>query len=563
MVSKKWVNPNHAVLFGSKQPNFAQDVESKYIPAPTGGWDAISPLSAMEPKYAVTLENWVPRPGWIELRGGYNAWVQALSSEPVSTLMTYRSSFSPQILFAATGANIYDVSTYGSPTLSLGGFQNDRFQFINFTPAGGSNFLYIVNGADSPRHFNGTIWATPSIVGVTPSTLINISAHKRRIWFIEVNSTRAWFLPTDAIQGIVEQLDLGSFMTKGGFLMAMGTWTIDGGNGPDDFAVFISSEGQAILYKGTDPANPNAWFLVGVFDLPKPLGRRCLTKFGSDLLYISLEGLLPISKALPFDPSGVRSVALTNRIQNEMLKAAQFGKNSFGWQSISFPQQSLLLMNVPITENENQNQFVMNSISGSWCRFIGWNAACFELYNDSLYFGDNDGNVNLAYAGGLDLVSPIVGDAKCAFNYFEDPGRNKIMQMIRPYIVADGSITPTIGVDFDYSDNSPVTPVTTLTPSGGIWDVDEWDEGIWSSGTVVVVDWLTVGAIGTALAVRMKINFIGGGVAGAAAASSVFDTAVFDTAVFDGSGAIVASGLGTPVLRLNAFEAIMEFGASI
>jgi len=532
------------------------------VPAHTGGWDAISPLSTMESKYAVILRNIVPRPGWVEIRGGYNAWVQALGGA-TETLMTYRPPGASQQLFAAANNEIWDVSQNGIFISEVSGLANSRLQYVNFTPAGGSTYLYTVNGADSPNLYDGSTWSTPAITGVTPSNLIHINVHKRRIWFVETNSTSAWYLDTDAIQGTANRFDLGAFMTKGGFLMAMGTWTVDGGNGPDDLAVFISSQGQLIVYKGTDPANPNAWALSGVFNQPKPIGRRCFYSFGSDLLLLTLEGLLPISKSLPFDPSGARSVALTNRIQNDMLAAAQMGSNLFGWQVIAFPQQSLLIMNVPQQELTTQRQFAMNSLTGAWCDFSQWNANCFEIFNDSLYFGDNDGNVNLAYAGATDLVSPIPGTLKCAFNYFEDPGRNKYMTMLRPMLVADGTLSPAIGVDVDFGDTALTASVTILTPTGGIWDVSLWDDAIWSAGTVTVINWLTVGAIGVALAIKMAVNLAGSSTAGSIISNSVFDTGVFDTMIFDGNGAITASGSGLPILRINAFECIMEFGGAI
>lgn len=558
----RYINKNQAALFAGKTPYFGHDVESKLVPSPTGGWDAISPLSNMEPKFAVTLDNFVPRPGWVEIRGGYNAWSQGLG-DPVETLMTYRPPTNTQQLFAAAGSTIWDVSTNGPYTAEVTGLSNARFQRINFTPAGGSTYLYMVNGADTPITYNGTVFSNPAITGVTPSTLIHINVHKRRIWFIEANSTSAWYLATDAIQGAASEFDLGAFMSRGGFLTAMATWTVDGGNGPDDLAVFITSEGQFIVYKGTDPANPNAWALVGVFNQPLPIGRRCFAPFGSDLVVITLEGLIPISKSLPFDPSGARSVALTNRIQNAMLEVAQVGSSFFGWEVLTFPKQSLLIMNVPQQELTSQVQFVMNSLTGAWARFTGWNANCFELFNDSLYFGDNEGNVNLAYAGATDLVSPIASTVKCAFNYFEDPGRNKYMSMLRPMLVADGTLTPAIGVDVDFGDAALTASVTIVSPTGGVWDTSLWDSGLWSSGASTVINWLSVGAIGVALAIKMSVNLAGSGTSGSLISNSVFDTGVFDTAIFDGNGAITASGTGLPVLRINAFEAVMEFGGAI
>ncbi len=557
-----WINPNHSKLWAGKQPYFGHDVESKYIPAPTGGWDAISPLSAMEPKYAVTLDNIVPRPGWVEFRGGYNAWVQGLGA-PVETIMVYRPPGSDQRMFVATGTTIWETTEYGIASLAVSGLASARWQYINFTPGGGSNYIYGVNGTDSPLLFDGTTWTNPFITGVTPSTLININIHKRRVWFIQKNTTKAWYLATDAIQGAALEFDLGALINKGGTLLAMGTWTVDGGNGPDDLAVFITTRGQAIIYKGTDPSNANAWALVGVFNLAPALSSRCFGQMGSDLLIATLEGLLPASKALPFDPSGVRSIALTNRIQNAMLMAAQVGQDLFGWQILTFPKQSLLILNVPIQENVNQMQFVMNSITGAWCRFTGWNANCFEIFNDSLYFGDNDGNVNLAYAGALDLVSPIQSTLKCAFNAFEDPGRNKYMSMIRPMMVADGTLFPGLGVDVDFGDDAIVSPVITLNPIGGIWDAGIWDSSLWGAGAITVINWLTAGALGTFLAVKMSINLGGTSSGTSVVTGSVFDTGVFDEMVFDGNGQIISSGTGIPVLQINAFETIMEFGGAI
>lgn len=556
-----WTNPNQAKLFAGKLPYFGHDVESRYIPSPTGGWDAISPLSAMEPKYAVTLENIVPRPGWVEFRGGYNAWTQGLGN-PVESILVYRPPGSAQRMFAASGSIIYEVSTYGIFTSVVTAQSNARWQYINFTPAGGSTYIYAVNGANNPLIFDGTTWTNPAITGVLNSSLVNINVHKRRIWFIQANTTKAWYLGTDAIQGPALEFDMGAWMTKGGTLLAMGTWTVDGGNGPDDLAVFITTKGQAIVFKGTDPSNANAWALVGVFNLPDAISSRCFCSMGSDLLIITLEGLLPASKALPFDPSGVRSVALTNRIQNAMLNAAQMGQNLFGWQAMTFPKQSLLILNVPQQENTAQVQFVMNSITGAWCKFTGWNANCFELFNDSLYFGDNDGNVNLAYAGALDLVSPIPSVIKCAFNPFDDPGRTKYMSMIRPMMVADGTLFPGLGVDVDFGDDAIVSPVITLNPIGGIWDSAIWDSSLWGSGAITVINWLTTGAIGTFLSVKMSIN-LGGTNSSTVVSNSVFDTGVFDEMIFDGNGQILQSGTGIPILQINAFEALMEFGGAI
>lgn len=494
----------------------------------------------MDPQYAPIFDNVVARPGWVEPRGGTSNW-NTISTAPVETIMVYRPSTGIEQMFAASGSEIWDVSNVNMPTLATAAKSNARWQYTNFTPAGSSNFIAMVNGADPYLTYDGTTWTEQVITGPASSTFINILAYKRRLWFVKSQSTIAYYLPTDAISGAASTFDIGSFLTKGGYLVAMANWTIDGGQGPDDYLAFASNKGQIILYKGVDPATD--FTLVGVFDIPDVISNRCFCRIGSDVGVITLQGLLPISQALPFNPSGVRSVALTNRIQNAMLQAAQASQSLFGWQLIQFPAQSLTIMNVPIAENVQQVQFVMNPLNGAWQRFTGWNANCFEIFNNSLYFGDNHGSVNLAYAGYQDLGEIINVDIQCAFNYLEQPGRIKNLSMLRPFLKVDIPVTIQLGVDVDFSDTSPTFPINVIIPTGtSLWDVAIWDVSLWSQASQVLLNWLSVEALGTALAVRLKIFLGAGGATGVQ---------------------YVASGQGVPTLQINVFEGMIQSGGPI
>ena len=88
------------------------------VPAPIGGLDSLSPLAKMPPENASVLENFIPRPGWVELRGGYVNWVQNLASNsPVETLLVYRPEDGSERLFAATSNKIYEATASGAPIL--------------------------------------------------------------------------------------------------------------------------------------------------------------------------------------------------------------------------------------------------------------------------------------------------------------------------------------------------------------------------------------------------------------------------------------------------------------
>lgn len=535
----------------------APDVTTKIIPSPTDGWDAISPLAEMDPKRAPILDNWVPRPGYCELRRGYVTYA-ATNNDPVETIMIYRSP-TVETMFAAAGTEFWDVSAGGLGTRVLTGLTSARWQYVNFTPAGANTVLQCCNGQDTLKEWDGTTWFSPNITGlpggIGTDAIININSQKRRLWYILKDSTVAAFMPTDAITGaIAGTLDLGALWTMGGYLVAMCPWTLDGGSGPQDYSLFISSKGQVSIYSGTDPTNASAWSLVGTFAVAPPISRRCLLRVGSDVAIITQQGVLPISQALPFDPSADRSVAITARIQNAMSQAAQQGKDLFGWQLIAYPNEQLSILNVPIAENFQQQQFVMNVLTGAWCRFTGWDANCFEIFANELYWGNNSGKVNKGYVADSDNGTGISFDMQCAFNWFDEPGRIKRMTMVQPLLTVNGALTLSMAVDEDFNNSTATAPIS-FAEAGAKWDTSLWDTGTWDAGSKIYTDWLSVDAIGHALALRLRatITIEGSG------AQSQFDIAQFDIGTF-GTRIDERSEI---IMQVNAFNSILESGGVI
>lgn len=533
----------------------APDVQTKAIPSPTDGWDAISPLAEMDPRRAPILVNWVARPGYVELRGGYNQYNNTQEpTTPVESLMVYRSA-SGEKMFAAGDSKIFDVSTNSTANAVVTGLTSARWQYVNFTPASSTTVIQCVNGSDTLKQFDGTTWTTPSISGISSTALIiNINADKRRLWYVLNQSTIAAYMPTDAIQGpIAGTQDCGALWTKGGHMVAMATWTVDGGTGPQDYACFISSRGQISIFSGDDPTNANVWALVGTFDTAPPIGRRCFLRIGSDVALITQQGVIPMSQVLPFDPSADRSVAITARIQNAMAQASLQANGNFGWQMITYPNQQLTILNVPYAENSSQQQFVMNALTGAWSNFQGWNANCFEIYNDNLYWGGNHGDINQGYVGSSDGGASIPADMQCAFNWLDEPGKTKRMTMVQPLLNLGGNLTPTMAIDTDFMTSTNVAPVGTLT-GGAQWDSGVWDTSIWPGLAVNFTQWLSVDAIGHAMAVRMRVNITAPNIVNI----GEFDIGQFDNAQFDAS-----SSPTLPLLEVNAFNVIFEYGGAI
>jgi len=479
------------------------------LPAPVGGWNARDSLANMAPTDAVTLENFFPGVASVNLRGGYSKHATGLPGQ-VETLMTYNGAATTK-MFAASVTGFYDVTSSGAVgSAVVSGLTNARWEYINVATSGG-NFLYAVNGVDKPRLYNGSTWtaidgsSTPSITGVTTTNLSNINLFKNRVWFIEKDTLKAWYLPTSSVGGAAQTLDLSSIAKFGGYLVAMGTWTIDAGYGVDDNLVFVTNKGEVIVYRGTDPSSASTWELIGVWVLGAPVSKRCFMKYGGDLLLLTLDGLLPLASALQssrLDPN----VALSDKIQGAFAAATSTYQNNFGWVMLYNAKNNALIVNVPISAG-NQEQFVMNNITKAWCKFTGWAANCFTIYQDDPYFG-GDTYVAKAWtignSGFIDDTNNISGRALQAFNYFESRGVKKYFTRARPSLYSNGTpgISLSINVDFNQADSTAA--IAYSPPIFSIWDTAVWDSATWGTGDVVQANWQGVTGIGYCGGIQMN-----------------------------------------------------------
>ena len=123
----------------------------------------------------------------------------------------------------------------------------------------------------------------------TDEDIIHVNVYKKRIWGVLKDSLDACFLDSDAVAGAATKFPLGSVFQRGGYLVAMATWTLDSGEGPDDYAVFISSKGEVAVYGGIDPTDATDFTLKGIFFTAPPIGRRCFCKLGADLAVARLR----------------------------------------------------------------------------------------------------------------------------------------------------------------------------------------------------------------------------------------------------------------------------------
>ncbi len=480
------------------------------IPSPVGGWNARDSLSEMAPTDAVSLTNWFPLTTECMLRLGYTEHATGLPSQ-VESLLPY-SGGSTEELWAVSNGAFYDATSQGpigAPAVS--GLANSRWQWANIATAGG-NFLYVANGINTPYLYNGTTWtsitgiSTPAITGVTTTTLNNPILFKSRVWFIQTNTLKTWYLPPDSVGGAANPVDVSAIATKGGYIVDHATWTIDAGQGVDDYYAMVTSMGQVIIYQGSDPSSSTTWALKGVWNLGQPVGNRCLYKLAGDIMYISQDGLIPLGESLQSSRVNPR-VALTDKIQYATSSAISLYGSNFGWKTLYFARQNMLIMNVPVEEGANQQQYVMNTITKSWCNFTGWQANCWELFNDSPFFGGN-GVVCQAWNSNADNGLNIDANTLQAFNNFKN-SLQKRFTMMQPVFRSDGTpgILASLNIDFSTEVNNSSLSFSPVTV--GLWDSALWDAGMWGGALSVIQNWQGVNGIGRYAGIQMQLSSAG------------------------------------------------------
>ncbi len=480
------------------------------IPAPVGGWNARDALSDMPITDAVTLQNIFPSTTYCALRNGYSVQSSAITGW-VETLMQYSGGATTK-LFGAAGTVIYDCTTTGAASPSLTGLTNARWQYVNNTTAGGS-YIQCVNGADKMRYFDGSAWHADGdggaydVTGVDTATCIGITLSHNRVWLTKVGVLKAYYLATGAIGGVATAFDISSFCLRGGYIMTIDTWTMDAGYGMDDMTVFITSNGEVLVYRGTDPASASTWGLIGRYWIGSPIGRRCCVKYAGDLLIITQDGVQPLSLALQSSRLNPR-VSITDKIQFAVSAAVSNFGSVYGWQLMPFPKENMLFLNVPLQNQAIYQQYVMNTITRSWCNFTGWNAVCWELFNDNVYFGGN-GYVGRAWNTAADNGGIISFDGFQAFSYFGQPNREKLFVNMRPVLNTNGSpmLSTKMNLDFDLS--APTAAAAYSTSASGVWDTGLWNSATWAPDTAIQANWQGANGVGRAAAPHIAGNCFG------------------------------------------------------
>lgn len=474
-------------------------VRTKTIPFPVKGWNTRDPLEDMDPQYAVELVNVFPRARDGALRKGFAVHGTGMGTGAVPTLLEYSAETGTRDLIACANGKVYEATVAGAATEIGTGFSENRWQGVNM-----NSKLLMCNGTDQPQQWDGTTLSAATYTGVTDNNLIVFAVYKSHLYAAEKNSQSIWWVTTGgAITGAMTEYDMGPLLKLGGSPLWVGSWTCDSGDGLEDMLLVCSNMGELLTFQGDNPGATN-WSISGRYYIPRPLGRRSLVSYGGEAAIITQYGFIPVSQIVQKnnDREAYENIVPIN---DAFRQAAELYGDNSGWEAIQYPKGNMLIVNVPLASNTAAEQFVMNALTGAWCRFTGVQATCWGTLNDAAYFGGTDGKVYKFDSGETDNGSAIQATISTAYNYFGDDASIKRFTLLRPFITSTDAVSLKLGVDVDFQGRRLAETATTVGAGGTPWG-SPWGSP-WSPNESPRAEWFCIEGIGRAASAQLRGDF--------------------------------------------------------
>ena len=574
-----------------------QSAKNHNIPASVGGINALQSLAGMPPQDCITCHNLMPSEYGMRLRSGYTEWAYTddLNGYPVNTLIGFQGqeSTAQDKLWAVTKEGIWDITTFADTATQVVNFTTVSPQpsATRLASAGFGTFIEITNDADERflqyadegfglwqyEESTGN-WAAAAALtvatGVTvgppaPEDIVFVTTWKSRLWYITYGSGLAWYLAPSAITGEAYPFVFGSKLGHGGDLLAIYSWTIDGGRGIDDMLVAVGRGGDILVYQGYDPDDVATFQLKGSWFLGEfPNSRRVGIDYGGEMYLLSTYGVMSLRDLMQGVDAGTTATTPSAKINRFLRPVVEAGKTEKNWALQIFPGDGFLQIVAPYTQSQSAIQYNQNLITRAWGLWEGVPVNCAVTWAGKYivagidgrvweYTGTTDGGVlptateaaiPVIAQNGDSIVSedgfytiiaetgepapvPSILGAAISFDVitaFQAPGgdfsSNKRVGFIRPITIETTPSTLNTKAIYDYAINTVVeTPAaavikvdtwqeTTVPPSTGIsdWNTASWDFILTGNSS-------TVGALGmgNTVAVAMRgsasnrITFVG------------------------------------------------------
>lgn len=497
-----------------------------------GGVNSLSPLMGMPETDCIYTFNLMPVEYGMRLRKGYLEWATG-SSGDVRSVLPYQSQNSGQDrLWAVTENGIYNVTAQNetSPVLDQAfATQNDAAGFGVYVEWVADNLTKYLFFADETngiyQYTEGAGWARPAgwtynPDGSSPGTavpysdVVFIAVHKQRLWFILRNGTKAFYSAPAAISGDFVGFTFGAKMPHGGDLRGLYTWSLDGGDGIDDYMVAIGRGGDLMLYRGYDPASATTWEAVGTWFIGEvPNSRKLVSDYGSEMYVLSVFGITNLRDLLQgADVSAARGSPSAK--VNRFLRAdIEMNKSDYGWAIEINPADGFLQVVTPKPAVGNYYQYNQNLNTGAWGFWEGVPAVSARTWNGDYFIGGPDGVMYL-YDGTYDNATiagsagdPVYFRTLTSFGPLESHATFTQVGFLRVLGILSKSVAINVRPVYDYNVDAALTVPGPVADTGtSLWDVAKWDENLWVGGPTAASLPVSTLGLGRVVAIAMSGN---------------------------------------------------------
>lgn len=457
------------------------------FPPPVKGLYTTTALSDDLPGAASVLSNWWPTLTGARIRGG------SLKKAVVASGLDFITAFpfkygGAEKLFMATQTAIYDMTSPAAPPTNtptaVSGLTSGDWSTFQHSNASGA-YLIATNGADARRVYDGTTWSTPAITFPDSTTTSQLSQgwlFKNREFFVKAGTMDSYYLPALAISGAAKVFPLGGTMKGGGSLLMGFNWSIESGNGPNEFCVFVSTEGEIAIFQGDDPDTAGAFSVVGVYQIGKPLGKNAFIKAGGDVLIATVSGLIPMSQVLQRTAAELPQYSKSRPIEDDWTAAA--GAAPTGWAMTYWPEQKLILVSFPDNPVVPDTTFIVNAVTWAWAITTNWKASCFGSIQGSIFFGSLAGTTWQGDVTGMDDGKPFSASYLSQFRAVSTFGQRKEATIGQMYMKAKDKPNVLLFARADGDISLPAfSQVTTSGEGSSEWDVGLWDVALWDQSS--------------------------------------------------------------------------------
>jgi hypothetical protein len=298
-------------------------------------------------------------------------------------------------------------------------------------------------------------------------------------------------------------IPLSGAATKGGKLLFCAVWSLDAGDGIDDKLVFCTSLGELLIFTGSNPADPTSWRQEGRYEISAPMGMNAHLNVGGDLLIATIDGIVPTSAAITKDKAELELAAITRNIKSTWRREV-INKRAWSWTMKKWDEYGAVFITWPGGAPGARYCAVVNSATGAFGRFVGWDATCFMQMADNFFFGTQDGIVMQADRTGYDDGVPYVATMVGGWGVFKTEPGQAVWHQARATFLASSNepFLPQLASVTDYVIDLPPPPPAGIDPGTlDVWDQGKWDDAVWDApaapaATIRNTGWTSIGATG-------------------------------------------------------------------